>query len=104
MSAVTETIVAEAPVAAAPPVAEIPKSPGVWAEAWTRLKRDRVGMVCLWIVAAFMVMVLLAQFGVIASKDSLTVEQFYRLENQSEEKVYNLRELGAAAARRLLGS
>jgi hypothetical protein len=41
---------------------------------------------------------------VIASKDSLTVEQFYRLENQSEEKVYKLRELGAAAARRLLGS
>jgi hypothetical protein len=41
---------------------------------------------------------------VIASKDSLTVEQFYRLENQSEEKVYKLREQGAAAARRLLGS
>ena len=40
----------------------------------------------------------------IASKDSLTVEQFYRLENQSEEKVYKLRELGAAVARRLLGS
>ncbi len=46
----------------------------------------------------------LREFGVIASKDSLTVEQFYRLENQSEEKIYNLRELGAAAARRLLGS
>jgi ABC-type glycerol-3-phosphate transport system substrate-binding protein len=28
----------------------------------------------------------LKEFGVIASKDSLTVEQFYRLENQSEEK------------------
>jgi len=46
----------------------------------------------------------LKDFGVIASKDSLTVEQFYRLENQSEEKVYKLREPGAAAARRLLGS
>jgi ABC-type Fe3+ transport system substrate-binding protein len=46
----------------------------------------------------------LKEFGVIASKDSLTVEQFYRLENQSEEKVYKLRELGVAAARRLLGS
>jgi ABC-type Fe3+ transport system substrate-binding protein len=46
----------------------------------------------------------LKEFGVIASKDSLTVEQFYRLENQSEEKVYKLRELGAATARRLLGS
>jgi iron(III) transport system substrate-binding protein len=46
----------------------------------------------------------LKEFGVIASKDSLTVEQYYRLENQSEEKVHKLRELGAAAARRLLGS
>jgi iron(III) transport system substrate-binding protein len=46
----------------------------------------------------------LKEFGVIASKDSLTVEQFYRLENQSEEKVHKLRELGAATARRLLGS
>ena len=35
---------------------------------------------------------------------TLTVEESYRLENQSEEKVYKLRELGAAAARRLLGS
>jgi peptide/nickel transport system permease protein len=64
MSAAAETIVAEAPVAAAPPVAEIPKSPGVWAEAWTRLKRDRVGMVSLWIVAGFMVLELRPQFGV----------------------------------------
>jgi ABC-type Fe3+ transport system substrate-binding protein len=46
----------------------------------------------------------LKDFGVIASKDSLTVEQFYRLENQSEEKIYKLREPAAAAARRLLGS
>jgi iron(III) transport system substrate-binding protein len=46
----------------------------------------------------------LKEFGVIGSKDSLMVEQFYRLENQSEEKVYKLREQGAAAARRLLGS
>jgi iron(III) transport system substrate-binding protein len=46
----------------------------------------------------------LKEFGVIASKDSLTVEQFYRLENDSEEKVRTVREPGAAAARRLLGS
>ena len=46
----------------------------------------------------------LKEFGVIASKDSLTVEQFYRLENQSEEKIFTLREQAAAAARRLLGS
>jgi len=46
----------------------------------------------------------LKEFGVIASKDFLTVEEFYRLENDSEEKVHKVRELGAAAARRLLGS
>jgi iron(III) transport system substrate-binding protein len=46
----------------------------------------------------------LKEFGVIASKDGLTVEQFHRLENQSEDKVYKLREPGAAAARKLLGS
>jgi iron(III) transport system substrate-binding protein len=46
----------------------------------------------------------LKDFGVIGSKDSLTVEQFHRLENDSEEKFYKLREQGAAAARRLLGT
>jgi peptide/nickel transport system permease protein len=67
MSAVTDNIVVEAAVVPIPPVTEIPKSPSVWAEAWTRLKRDRVGMISLWVVAVFMAMVLLAQFGVIAS-------------------------------------
>src|SRR5205085_3272500 len=70
MSAVTEAVnpvAIEAPVVPIPPVAEIPKSPSVWAEAWMRLKRDRVGMVSLYVVAVFMVLVLLAQVGVIAS-------------------------------------
>ncbi len=56
--------------AGAPPAAaltELPRSPGVWMQAWTRLKRDRVGMTSLWVVAAFLVLVLLAQFGVIAA-------------------------------------
>ena len=46
----------------------------------------------------------LKEFGVMASKDSLAVEQFYRLEIQSEEKLHKAREPAAAAARRLLGS
>ena len=46
----------------------------------------------------------LKDFGVIGSKDSLTVEQFHRLETDSEEKIYKLREQGVAVARRLLGS
>jgi len=45
----------------------IPKSPGVWAQAWTRLRRDRVGVVSLWIVAVFLVAVALAQAGLLAS-------------------------------------
>ncbi len=46
----------------------------------------------------------LTEFGVIASKDSLSADQFYRLENDSEEKVYKIRQSAAAAARSLLGS
>ncbi|MFN3303568.1 MAG: ABC transporter permease [Roseateles sp.] len=42
------------------------KSQGVWALAWKRLKADRVGMVCLWIVAAFMVLVVLAATDLVA--------------------------------------
>ena len=46
----------------------------------------------------------LREYGVIAAKDGLTIEQFYKMENQSEEKVYKIREPGAAMARKLLGS
>ena len=45
----------------------------------------------------------LREVGVHAAKDSLTIEQFYRRENQSEEKINRLREPAAALARKLLG-
>ncbi|MGB7946932.1 MAG: extracellular solute-binding protein [Candidatus Binatia bacterium] len=46
----------------------------------------------------------LKEVGVIAAKDiPLTMEQFHKLENQSEEKIYKVREPGAAMARKLLG-
>jgi len=46
----------------------------------------------------------LKEFGIIASKDvPLTMEQFHKLENQSEEKIYKVREPGAVVARKLLG-
>jgi ABC-type Fe3+ transport system substrate-binding protein len=46
----------------------------------------------------------LKEFGVIAAKDvPLTIEQFHKLENQSEEKIYKIREPGSAVARKLLG-
>jgi iron(III) transport system substrate-binding protein len=46
----------------------------------------------------------LTEFGVIASKDRLTLDQFYKLENQSEEKIHKIREPAAVVARKLLGS
>ncbi len=45
----------------------------------------------------------LNKMGVHAAKDSLTIEQFYKRENQSEEKIIRLREPAAALARKLLG-
>jgi ABC-type Fe3+ transport system substrate-binding protein len=44
----------------------------------------------------------LKEFGVIAAKDSITLDQYYKLENQSEEKVYKVRDPGAQLARKLL--
>ena len=47
---------------------EIPHtvSPGLWTLAWRRLRTDNVAMVCLAIVAAFLVLVLLSGLNIIA--------------------------------------
>ncbi|MGE5218939.1 MAG: ABC transporter substrate-binding protein [Chloroflexota bacterium] len=45
----------------------------------------------------------LRDFGVTAAKDTLTLEQYRKLENQSEDKINRLREPAAALARKLLG-
>ncbi len=52
----------------APVAREVPHtvSPGLWALAWKRLQSDRVGMVSLAIVAAFLVMMALSGSGLIA--------------------------------------
>ena len=44
----------------------------------------------------------LKEFGVIAAKDTLTPEQYPKLENQSEEKVFKVREPAAELARKIL--
>jgi oligopeptide transport system permease protein len=72
MSAVPGTREASLPAAieigvASAPLAELPKSPNVWLQAWTRLKRDKVGMVSLAIVAFFLLLVLAAQVGLLAA-------------------------------------
>lgn len=43
------------------------RSEGVWASAWRRFRDDRVGMISLAIVAAFLLLVLLSATGVVAS-------------------------------------
>lgn len=45
----------------------------------------------------------LRKFGVIAAKDILTPDQYPKLENQSEEKILNVREPAAEFARKILG-
>ena len=44
----------------------------------------------------------LKEFGVIAAKDILTPDQHPKLENQSEERVYKVREPAAELARKIL--
>ena len=53
----------------APTVREVPHavSPGLWTLAWRRLRADRVGMVSLVIVVAFIVMMILSASGLIAA-------------------------------------
>ena len=55
------------PSLAAPALAtRMPRSPGVWAQAWKRLRSDRVGMVSLYVTIFFILLVLLAQVGLVA--------------------------------------
>lgn len=42
------------------------------------------------------------ELHVLAAKDELTLEQFHRMENQSEDKIYKIRKPAAALARKLL--
>jgi oligopeptide transport system permease protein len=44
----------------------LPQSPGVWTQAWRRLRNDRVGMVSLGVTLLFIVLVLAAQLGWVA--------------------------------------
>jgi len=44
----------------------------------------------------------LREFGVLPAKDGLSLEDYYRMENQSEDKIYEVRDPGAALARKLL--
>jgi oligopeptide transport system permease protein len=43
-----------------------PRHPGVWSAAWLRFRSDRVGLVSLVIVGAFLLLILLAALGLVA--------------------------------------
>jgi len=43
------------------------RSEGVWHAAWRRFRADRVGLVSLWIVAAFLLLIALSALGLVAS-------------------------------------
>jgi len=47
-------------------MAPTPRSAGVWSAAWRRLRSDRVGLVSLVIVGAFLLLILLAALGLVA--------------------------------------
>ncbi|MET0335767.1 MAG: ABC transporter permease [Rhizobacter sp.] len=47
-------------------VAPIVKSDGIWAAAWKRLRADRVGLVSMAIVAAFLLLIVLTSSGLVA--------------------------------------
>ena len=69
MSAAPDTLAMPIPAAAGTPalhVGDLPRSPSVWVEAWKRLRRDRVGMGALAVVAVFLVVVLLSVTGLVA--------------------------------------
>lgn len=55
--------VLETPLPAQPPV----RSEGVWGAAWRRFRADRVGLVSMAIVAAFIVLIALAALGLVGS-------------------------------------
>jgi iron(III) transport system substrate-binding protein len=44
----------------------------------------------------------LKEVGILAAKDGLTLDQYYKMENQSEKQIYKVRDPGAALAGRLI--
>jgi oligopeptide transport system permease protein len=46
---------------------DLPQSQGVWVQAWTRLRTNRVGMASLVVTLGFILLMVLAQLGLVAS-------------------------------------
>jgi peptide/nickel transport system permease protein len=59
------------------PASRLPASPGLWTLAWRRLVADRVGLVSLWIVGAFVLLVVLSGTGLVAADWSREIARSY---------------------------
>jgi oligopeptide transport system permease protein len=51
-----------------PTTAPVQRSESVWQAAWRRFRKDRVGLVCLAIVASFVLLIALSASGLVASR------------------------------------
>jgi ABC-type dipeptide/oligopeptide/nickel transport system permease subunit len=49
------------------PARTAPQGRSLWADAWIRIKRDRLAMVCLFVVIVYAVVALLVAFGLLAT-------------------------------------
>jgi ABC-type dipeptide/oligopeptide/nickel transport system permease subunit len=54
-----------------------PKGRSLWQDAWKRLSRDKMAMVCLYIVASYAFLAVLVRFGFVAANWSQTVGAAY---------------------------
>lgn len=59
-------------------VRQAPKGRSLWQDAWLRLKRDKLAMLCLGVVIFYTVLAFLVGFGVVAAGWSQTVGQEYQ--------------------------
>lgn len=56
---------------------QLPKGQSLWGDAWKRLKRDRLAMVCLGVVAFYAILAVLIKLGFVASTWNQTVGREY---------------------------
>jgi peptide/nickel transport system permease protein len=66
VSAAPSSAAAALPPQPSPPTQAPARSTGVWGSAWKRFRSDRVGMVALAIVLAFLLLVIVASLGLVA--------------------------------------
>lgn len=62
----------------APAIRSLPKGRSLWADAWKRMKRDRLAMLCLGVVIFYAVIALLVAFGLIATSWGTTYGTEYQ--------------------------